>query len=300
MLVSRREFFLGSSALAMLAGCRAFETDGSLVRFGLITDLHYAKQRNGPIQLGYSRHYSQSVKRLAECVDIMNARGVAFLAELGDLKDQCKTKAETLACLDEIEQTFAGFRGPRYHVIGNHENDCLTKEEFCVHVSNAGQEKTELYYSFEFGGVTFIVLDANYTSKMEPYIPGNWNWRDANVPPAEVAWLEKTLSAAKGPVVIFGHQRLDAAAAAEDRVKNAAELRRLFETSGKVLAVFTGHDHLGGHSVDRGILYYTLKAAVHGTDEREYNAYAEVDIARNGKVTVLGFGAADSVTSENA
>lgn len=289
--LSRRDFSLGSAAFALLAACHTALSEEPLVRFGVVTDLHYAKIPDGPYYRGVlSRHYSQSAKKLADCVRFMNGRSLAFMIELGDFKDQSKTKDETLGCLDEIEGVFADFRGPRYHVLGNHDNDCLTKDEFLSHVSNGGQEKALSFYSFGSGNVTFVVLDANFNEKMEPYVPGNWDWRDANVPPDELCWLEKTLAAAAGPVVVFGHQRLDAASAAEDRVKNAAEVRKILERSGKVVAVFTGHDHFGGISMENGILYYTLKAMVHGTKQSELVRYVEVSVGCGDKVCVTGYG----------
>ncbi len=50
--------------------------------FGLLTDVHYADiPDNG------NRKYSQSLKKMDQCIDTMNGRGVEFLTELGDFKD---------------------------------------------------------------------------------------------------------------------------------------------------------------------------------------------------------------------
>ena len=70
----------------------------------------------------------------------MNEQKVAFLVELGDFKDQDKTpeEARTLGYLKKIEAVLAGFKGPRYHVIGNHDTDSLSKAAFLSVVENTG------------------------------------------------------------------------------------------------------------------------------------------------------------------
>jgi alkaline phosphatase len=73
-------------------------------------------------------------------------------------------------------------------------------------------------------------------------------------------------------------------------VRNAAEVRRVLEADGRVLAVFQGHHHEGGCRCVGGIPYYTLKALVAGKD----TAYATVRVMRDGSLTVTGFGRAES------
>jgi alkaline phosphatase len=81
-----------------------------LVRFGVITDLHYAD-----IDPGGARAYRESDDKLAEFVQVMHAKGAAFVVELGDFKDQDPKPdpARTLEYLKPIEPAFARFDGPR-------------------------------------------------------------------------------------------------------------------------------------------------------------------------------------------
>ena len=282
-MMTRREFMIVPVGLSLM-GCRGPKDETPVVRFGMVTDLHYARIPDCP----GDRYYAQGVEKLRQCVDVMNRRGVDFLVELGDLKDQCETKTETVSCLDEIEAEFRRFEGPRYHVLGNHDNDCLTKAEFLSHVSNHGQVAASGYYSFAVNGVTFVVLDANFNAKLEDYSPGNWTWTDANVPPCELDWLERTLSAAPGRVIVFGHQRIDPAAEKRHRIRNAADVRNVLERSGRVAAVLTGHEHCGGHCVHHGIFYYTLRALVKDSLP-ESNSFAEVALYRSGRIVVTGY-----------
>ena len=63
--------------------CPADAQAPPLVRFGVVTDLHYAD-----IDPSGARTYRESDDKLAECVQVMNAKGAAFVVELGDFKDQ--------------------------------------------------------------------------------------------------------------------------------------------------------------------------------------------------------------------
>jgi len=285
-MTDRRTFIGGCAAASALAGCRILPGTDVTVRFGMIADLHYAeippRDVGGPCG---DRHYSQSCEKLADFVTAMHRQQPDFLIELGDFKDLSVDKATTLRCLDRIERVFAGFRGSRYHVLGNHDMDCLSKDEFLSHVSNDGGPASP-HYSFVVGGMTFVVLDGCFNATMEDYFPGNWVWTDANVPPAQLDWLARTLAAAPGPAVVFCHQRLDDRALGDHAVRNAAEVRRALEESGKVKSVFTGHEHQGGYRRLNGIDYFVQKAAVVDDRDEGENAWSLVSVRADGSAVL--------------
>ena len=222
------------------------------VRFGLVADCHYAER--DPL---IGRDYREAAKRLADAVIAFNTLGLDFVVELGDLKDNSGDVAGTLSALGRIEAVFAAFDGPRYHVLGNHDMDVLSKEEFLARVANHGFAQALPRYAFTQGGVRFVVLDDNFNADDSDYCRGNFDWRAAMVPPDELAWLAGELGRAREPVVVFNHQRLDT----DDvlAATNAPAVREILERSGKVVAVFTGHHHDGGFSRINGIPYYTVK-----------------------------------------
>ena len=115
------------------------------MRFGVVTDIHYAD-----IDPSGARTYRESDDKLAECVQVMNAKRVTFLVELGDFKDQDKTPDEsrTLGYLQKIESVMAGFEGPRYHVIGNHDTDSLSKAQYLAAAANTGITPNATRYTF--------------------------------------------------------------------------------------------------------------------------------------------------------
>lgn len=257
-------------------------------RFGIVTDCHSADAdaRNG-------RYYRQSLEKMAECVELMNAEKVDFLIELGDFKDENAKPVEqkTIAHLRNIEQAFQKFTGATYHVLGNHDMDSISKEQFLANTENTGIDPTRSYYSFDLKGLHFVVLDANYRKDGVDYDHNNFDWTSANVPQHELEWLAEELGRARSPVIVFIHQLLTGVAT--HRVKNAGEVRTILESSAKVAAVFQGHKHKGLYAQIEGIHYYALKALVEGSGE-ENNAYAIVDILPDGAITITGYRKAQS------
>jgi hypothetical protein len=256
---------------------------GHLVRFGIVTDCHYADADTAG-----TRYYRQSLDKLAECVETMNAQEVNFLVELGDFKDQNSPPVEqkTLSYLQAIETVFRKFDGQTYHVLGNHDADSLSKAQFLAKIENTGIDPGRSCYSFDFNGVHFIVLDANYKSDGVDYDHGNFDWTDANVPPDELQWLRQDLATSRGAVIVLVHQLLDGKGS--HYVENAAEVRHFLEQSGRVLAVFQGHLHDGGYSLINGIHYYTLTAIVEGPGP-ENNSYAVVEVRPDMSIKVTGY-----------
>jgi len=269
-------------SLSCVAGNRSIQ-DRRAVCFGIVTDCHYADANPAG-----TRFYRESLEKLSECVERMNAERIDFLIELGDFKDQDTPAVEsrTLTYLREVEVVFRRFQGRRYHVLGNHDMDSLSKKQFLDHVENTGIEAGRSYYSFDVQGLHCVVLDANYRSDGRDYDHGNFDWTDANVPVHELDWLRQDLAACEGPAVVFIHQLLDGKGAVY--VKNAPEVRRVLQESDRVLAVFQGHHHEGAYSRIEGIHYYTLTGVVEGSG-LENNSYAIVELKRDHDLIVTGY-----------
>lgn len=290
--VITRRFFLRASA-ATLSGlavtpfsCTLQTTPGrrqDTARFGIVTDSHYADTDT----IG-SRYYRQSLDKLTECVELMNTQKVDFLIELGDFKDQDNppVKQRTITNLQAVEKVFQKFNGPTYHVLGNHDADSISKEQFLTNIENTDIDQSRSYYSFDFNGVHFVILDANYRSDGTDYNHGNFDWTDANIPPTELNWLRQDLAAARGPTIVFTHQLFDGTGSVY--INNAGEVRQILEQSGKVSAVFQGHHHSGSYSLIEEIHYYTLKAMVEGAGE-ENNSYAIVEVLPDKSIIITGY-----------
>ncbi|RQW01932.1 hypothetical protein EH222_14255 [candidate division KSB1 bacterium] len=285
--VARRDFLKFSAIGLGLSGTRSVHGDESndktKLRFGIVADVHYA---DAPAQR--TRFYRESFAKLAECVEFMNEKKVDFLIELGDLKDQDDPPEEknTLRYLSSIEIIFRRFRGMRYHVLGNHDMDSISKRQFLAIVENSGISRDAGYYSFDAGDIHFVVLDANYRADGSDYDHGNFDWRDANIPQKELEWLAKDLGGTAKPVIVFVHQQLDGDG--DHCVRNAAALRQILQARQNFLAVFQGHNHAGGYGLIENAHYYTLKAMVEGSGA-ENNSYAIVEVYDDLCIAVTGY-----------
>ncbi|MCD6174616.1 MAG: metallophosphoesterase [Planctomycetes bacterium] len=295
-VISRR-VFLKSSA-ASLAGLTALPLSYTLAtsrpntaRIGILTDCHYAdKDTDG------SKYYRESDDKLSEFIRIMKKQEVDCLIETGDFIDEDDySEAQTITNLQTIEQIFQGspppHKIPMYHVLGNHDMSRLSKSQFLSYITNTGIDSNLTYYSFDINGLHCVILDANYGkdgSTYYDYDHNNFSWTDPNIPPAERTWLEADLAAAQGPVLVFIHQKLDLHEGYNDDycIKNdIEEIRGILEDSGKVLAVFQGHRHVGEYSYINDIHYCNLKAMVTDSGEAN-NSYAIIEVHPDRSITV--------------
>lgn len=252
------------------------EEQGTSLRIGLVTDLHYADKPPAG-----TRHYRETLGKLAEAAGEFEKDRPAFVVELGDLIDAADSVEAERRWLSRINREFAAISKDRHYVLGNHCVDTLTKEEFL-----GGVEQERSYYSFDRGGFHFIVLDACFRSDGQPYGRKNSQWNDANIPTEEIEWLKADLGNTDQKAVVFVHQRLDVSN--NHGVKNGSEVRRVLEESQKVLAVFQGHSHQNDYHEIAGIHYCTLVAMVEGSGP-ENNGYSFMDLASDGTIRIQGF-----------
>lgn len=256
-----------------------------VIRFGILSDVHYADRE--PAE---GRFYRQSTLKLREGIDRLNQEKVDFVIELGDFKDQdvIPNEAQTLKYLETIEHIFQQFDGPTYHVLGNHDMDSISKQQFLNRVVNTGIPASESYYSFNQNGFHFVVLDGNFTKEGRAYDHGNFSWDDAYIPDSQIDWLKKDLEGSPGPVIVFIHQLLDDSINKKHSISNARQVRQVLEQSGRVLCVFQGHVHEESYNQINQIHYYSLFAMV-DHDGSENNSYMRVDILKDGSLEVKGY-----------
>lgn len=281
--LGRRAFLAGSTLVLATAQVDRFLTSPlqaddkkSPLRVGLVTDLHHADKPPAG-----TRYYRETLRKLAEAAETFQASPPTFVVELGDLIDAADTVETEQRYLATINREFSRLSKDRHYVLGNHCVDTLKKEEFL-----GGVEQQASYDSFDRGGWHFVILDACFRSDGEPYGRKNFVWTDANIPAAELEWLRADLQTTKLPTIVFAHQRLDVSN--NHGVKNCAQVREIFETSGKVRAVFQGHSHQNDYNEIAGIHYTTLVAMIEGAGV-ENNGYSLLDLGDDGAITLTGF-----------
>jgi alkaline phosphatase len=289
--MNRRTFFKVTYGVSGLLVCRQslLASDNSrnkkMLRFGVVTDLHYNNGKDAG-----DRSYKQSMKKFDEAINIFNKSDLNFVIELGDFTDQWnnRNREQNFSTLDEIEKEYKKFNGDRYHVLGNHDLDNLTKADFLAHTENSGKAKGKNYYSFEQKGIKFIVLDGNYTADgSDNYLR---DWRIAFISDTQKVWLEQELNT-KRPVIVFMHQMLDSFSGDSFKelcVGNATDIVEILERRNNVLAVFQGHCHWGNYSFQKGIHYFTLKSMI-GDASPENSSFAIVEVDKSLNISIDGF-----------
>lgn len=194
-------------------------------------------------------------ERVASFIKAANKNNVDFIVELGDF---CRLDDES----KEYRDTFNSFKKHKYHVIGNHDMDKYTPEEYTEGMGMPGR-----YYSFDEGDFHFIVLDGNNLydgKKYTHYAKANYyvdrKYREF-ADPEQLEWLKKDLRGTNKKCIIFTHQ------SPERCMGNGAEVRKIFEDENKrvgkkkVVLSFSGHNHSNYTDVINGITYIQINSA---------------------------------------
>lgn len=234
---------LACASLVMIAGLSACRTTKEKpVRFAIASDFHAPDIPDGE-------------HRVATFIKAANDEKVDFIIELGDF---CR--------LDSASQVYRNlwnsFPGDKYHVIGNHDMDRYTFEEY-----TQGMNMPARYYSFDQGDFHFIVLDGNNLfdgKKYTHYARANYYVdakKRAHIDPEQMEWLKKDLAATNKRCILFSHQSI------EEALNNGAEVRKILEAENqragfkKVVMAFGGHNHSNYSKEINGITYVQINSA---------------------------------------
>jgi len=160
---------------------------------------------------------------------------------------------------DKYIEDRALLNGTVYTGIGNHDVQWWTgngKNDFKDKIGS-------LYYSFDYGGVHFVMLDSTVAFEL-----------DGKYGKAQMEWLANDLSGITVgmPVIIFAHHPLRI----HDNVTGKAELINVIKDY-NVVAWMGGHLHEWGYTVENGILWEFIP------DQKNNNnqGYATVKVTPN-------------------
>ena len=271
-----------------LTGNRCQSSNEPIIRFGLVTDSHYADREPGG-----TRYYRESLAKMQECVEVFNREKVDFAIHLGDFKDEdgAKNSADTLKYLQALEGIYAQFNGPRYHCVGNHDVDSITKQQFLANIENTGIDAQQSYYRFEQKGIQFIVLDGNfYEDGRDHFYAEGANWQDIRIPQKELDWLAQTLQKNNQPTIVFCHHPTFEYLHGDHvyHLQNYEAVQDLFQQSQQVAAVFHGHTHQDTYQEIKGIHYLTMLGMVDHSGP-ENNAYAIAELYPDASMEIIGY-----------
>jgi hypothetical protein len=253
---------------------------------GIVTDLHFGPEARWQGKLRKLTHQAGDLAR--DFVRQMNDEvRPAFVVNLGDdIEDE--SREADLARYGECQSILRTARAPLVNVAGNHDLIHLNRED----LNRFWQRSGALYYSFDQSGWHFVVLHTIERQDVE-----------IRVPDVEMQWLRADLAAGRAPTVVFMHHSASEQYLEDSRwwpgrsdlalVKERAELRRIFEESGRVRAVYNGHLHWNHLDVVGGIPYVTVQSLIENLDDdgpgRPASAHAVVMLAESGmRVRVRG------------
>lgn len=214
------------------------------LRFGLCTDIHNDIAHDGR-------------ERLAAFIGRMNEEQVDFIVQMGDFCHPIPDNENFLAIWHR-------FKGPKYHVLGNHDMDSCDKRTVMDFI---GMERN--YYAFDHGDFHFVVLDANFIKhdgQFLDYEHGNYfRYRDEipYVTDEQLEWLREDLMSTDKRTIIFSHQSLENQ---WDGILNRDQLHSILVSANKeagyskVMACLNGHNHLDAVTTIDGISYIEINS----------------------------------------
>lgn len=236
-----RLYLYGISLLFLTSGLICAK-ENEPVKFAIVSDLHAPDLPDGK-------------ERMQAVVDAANQEKVDFLIQLGDF-----IRLDSIS--KPLMEVWNGFPGEKHHVLGNHDLDKYSKDEFVQGFGMPGR-----YYSFDKGDLHFIVLDANnlYDGKnYTPYCKANYYVNIEKrefIDPEQQEWLKKDLAKTNKRCIIFSHQSLDKAIGNRDQVRLILEEANAKAGFKKVAIAFSGHNH-SNYSIEiNGISYVQINSA---------------------------------------
>jgi len=226
----------------------------------IVTDLHFGPEASHEGKLRKLTHLAGDLAR--DFVRRMNDEvRPDLVVNLGDDIEDESPQADR-ARYGECQAILRGARAPLVNLAGNHDLIHLNRED----LNHFWQRSGPLYYAFDQGGWHFVVL---HTIERKDV--------DIRVPEPQMQWLRDDLLAPGPRTVVLMHHSASEQCLDDSRwwpgrahialVKERAELRRIFEQSGRVRAVFNGHLHWNHIDVIAGIPYVTVQSLIENVDE---------------------------------
>ncbi len=229
------------------------------MKIGLFTDAHYCNFEN----LGGSRFPEAAYERIERGLDLFKKENVDLVICLGDLVDDCKNEKDNIDSIRKITSMIRSYGIDFYCLMGNHDYQNFTREEFDFLTDGAYPP-----FTLETEKSLLVFLDCNYEDSGEVYRKGEVDWMNTRLPEDQIRKLRDCLSQnRRKKIYVFSHQNIDKDAPGSHIVHNADEIRALFNEYGNVEAVIQGHYHSGHKNIIDGIKYITLPALCEGEAE---------------------------------
>ncbi len=217
------------------------------LRLAIVTDIHHGAPK---LTKRGDRALDLLDRFLAFCADY----GPDMILDLGDrINDQDRQTDRRL--LADVASKFQGLNTPHAHLDGNHDSDFLLPED------NADAFGAGGHASRDLNGYHLVFWNASTK------IPRPDPFRATE---ADLDWLAADLSATDLPTIVFSHVPFSGASMVGNywfqnnpehaTYPNAAEIRDIVTSSGRVILCVAGHVHWNSlHTID-GIPHITIQS----------------------------------------
>jgi 3',5'-cyclic AMP phosphodiesterase CpdA len=222
------------------------------MRILIISDIHYGNDTNYP-KYGHEDYINSFGSKFENYLPKFRALSLEhdLIIDLGDLIAEIDVENDVDLYKKAIGLLNVG--RPVKYVLGNHELRNLSRQQLLQII---GEERA--YYSFDVDNYHHIVLDSFRNNRDEQPV----------IDPEQFAWLKQDLKKTNLPSLVYCHYALNNQSLDENYyfkgkpqrafIKNKEEVRRVFEDSKKVVAVFGGHLHFFNQENIKNIDYITV------------------------------------------
>lgn len=257
------------------------------VRIAFLTDVHF----------GPRAYYGGKLRKLTDLAGPLTRDFVARMNEqerpdlvvnLGDVIED-ENRDQDLERYGQFLQILGGLSAPAVHVAGNHDRVHLSDQDLLGLWGKNGR----LHYSFDLAGFHFLVVETMEVKDRGVFLPSD-----------ELVFVERDLGQTRLPTLVLMHHPASDQALEGNRwfekapelcrIAERRRLRRVFESSGKVRAVFNGHAHWNHFDAINSIPYFTLQSLIENLDDgapgRPAAAFTICDVSER-RLLVRVFGA---------
>lgn len=247
------------------------------IKFIQITDSHFSKEGKDYTQRDVENSQSYLEKAIKDINTIPNVDFVAFTGDNIDTANASDLKS-FLMIANKLNV-------PYYVVIGNHEvfkSQKFDKIEYMKIVSKYSKNcrTKSANYSFEKGGIVFLVVDG-----AKEVIPGPAGYYKKDT----LKWLDKELTKYKSKkVVILQHFPIVAPYYNRSHsTYNIPDYEAVLSKHNNVIAIFSGHYHGNGENMKNGVYHVSTPALVEPPhnykiveitvkNKKDYNIYTQL------------------------
>ena len=250
-------------------------------------DLHYfAGNIEKAIFNTSTKLVAYALPLLDALTEIINKDSEVDLAiNLGDVIQDTTEHDADIEALKFIFGRLGAIRPPCYSVLGNHE---LKMMDSALEVEEIMGRKSSL--SIDMDGWHLVFLSTEVRPELGTERGGCY--KAQYLAEETLKWFGEDLAKTELPTMVFTHFALAEDESVTDPcmfMKNRGEVKKIINESGKVKAVFYGHQHKTKSFIENGIPYYMLGSMItpDGKEGEPAAVYLEIETYESGELSIV-------------